>query len=232
MTDILPISNNSSAVAQTPSRATVAREALTDDLDTFLTLLTQQLQYQDPLEPMDTNQFVDQLTQFSELEQGVEGNQYLEDIAGALTSGDRQAELSYLGRVVEAESETISLTPAGANFAYNITSPTDRGEIRIFDQTDRLVARYDIDGDVGRSTFGWDGQTEDGVQAAPGLYRAQVVARPANEDGQARLAGTTLTSGTVREVRYNGAQTELILDEGMIISPDDVQRVTVSETGA
>lgn len=230
MSTITPIAQAAVAEAnENAGRNTIARSALTENLDTFLTLLTTQLQNQDPLQPMDTNQFVDQLTQFSELEQGVETNETLTQIAGTLGVEDRQADLNLLGTVVEAESETIALgDDRSARFAFEITSPSDNAEMRIFDQGGNLVAQFDVSGDVGRFEAGWDGTTIDGGLAGPGLYRAQVVAT--GDGGQERLAGRTLTAGLVREVRFEDGETILILEEGMTITSDEVRRVGLPQS--
>lgn len=224
MTTITPIAQTAVETTQQQSRSSISRSALTDNLDTFLTLLTTQLQNQDPLQPMDTNQFVDQLTQFSELEQGVETNETLTQIANSLGVEDRQADLNLLGTVVEAETETIALGPdRRATFAFEITSPTDDAEMRIFDQGGNLIAQFDVDGDVGRFEAGWDGTTNGGGLAGPGLYRAQVVAK--GDNGQDRLAGRILSGGLVREVRFENGETVLLLDQGMTITSDEVRRV-------
>lgn len=225
MTNIAPIDANPPTQSLTSSNSIISRDSLAEDLDTFLTLLTTQLQNQDPLQPMDTNQFVDQLTQFSELEQGVEQSGLLQEISAGVNADNRQTDLGYLGRVVEAQTEDIGLGPQGASFDYEITSPTDRAEMRIFDAGDNLVARFAVNGQVGRYEAGWDGTTEFGTVAAPGVYRAQVVA--VSDEETERLAGRIFSSGTVEEVRFEGGQTTLILDQGMTITADDVRRVGV-----
>ncbi|MCQ8185485.1 flagellar hook assembly protein FlgD [Parvularcula maris] len=225
MSTITPISQTTSDVAE-PTRASVARSALTDNLDTFLTLLTKQLQNQDPLQPMDTNQFVDQLTQFSELEQGVEQGETLKEISAKLSTGDRQGDLNLLGRAVEVESEELSMGTSGVRFNFEITSPTEEAELRIFDQGGNLMAQFDVSGDVGRYDAGWDGETLSGARAAPGVYRAQVVAK--NAEGEERLAGRILSGGLVREVRFEGGETKLILDGGVTVSPDQIERVALA----
>lgn len=230
MNAITPINNTPTDIAETPGKSTIARSALTDDLDTFLQLLTTQLQNQDPLQPMDTNQFVDQLTQFSELEQGVEQTETLNEIASSLKTGGSQEDLNLLGTVVEAESETIALAQgSSARFSFEITSPTNKAEMRIFDTAGNLMAQFDVEGDVGRYDAAWDGTTIDGGQAGPGLYRAQVVA--INDQDEARLAGNILSGGLVREVRFENGETTLILDGGMTITTDDIRRVGLPSQG-
>ena len=226
MTSISPIASTSSTefVDTANSQATLDSAGLADDLDTFLTLLTSQLENQDPLEPMDTNQFVDQLTQFSELEQGVETNETLTQIANTIGADDRQADLNLLGTVVEVASEDIVLSDdAPASFAFEITSPTDDAEMRIFDQGGNLIAQFDVEGDVGRYSAGWDGTTIGGGLAGPGVYRAQVVAKDA--EGNERLAGNILSGGMVREIRFEDGETQLFLDGGITVTSDDVRRV-------
>jgi flagellar basal-body rod modification protein FlgD len=225
MTTISPITPAAKEIAE-PSRASVARSALTDNLDTFLTLLTKQLQNQDPLQPMDTNQFVDQLTQFSELEQGVEQGETLKAIAAKLGGGDRQADLNLLGRAVEVDSQELALGPTGVAFNFEITSPTEQAEMRIFDEGGNLVAQFEVDGDVGRYDAGWDGLTLSGGQAAPGTYRAEVVAT--NAEGNERIAGRILSGGLVREVRFEEGETKLILDGGITVTPDQIRRVGIA----
>lgn len=229
MTNIQPIeTNTNNPLAADQGTTQVARRALTEDLDTFLTLLTKQLQNQDPLQPMDTNQFVDQLTQFSELEQGFDQTETLKEISASLRGDERQAEISYLGRVVEAESETVALPTNGmARFAFEITAPTEDAEMRIFDKSGNIVAKFDVEGDLGRYDAGWDGRTLFGGQASPGLYRAQVVAK--SDSDQERIAGRVLSTGAVQEVRFDGGETELILEQGQTITSDQVRRVAVAE---
>lgn len=229
MTDISPIASGTPTERlATETRASISRSALADNLDTFLQLLTTQLRNQDPLQPMDTNQFVDQLTQFSELEQGVEQTDTLNEIAATLGAGDRQSDLGLLGRTVEAQTDVIALGPEGARFAYDINTTVKSAEMRIFDEGGNLVARFDVEPELGRVSAGWDGSTLDGTRAAPGLYQAQIVSRA--DDGSERLVADIFSGGTVREVRFENGATRLVLDQGMVIRADDVIRVAVPES--
>ncbi|MEM6747937.1 MAG: flagellar hook capping FlgD N-terminal domain-containing protein [Pseudomonadota bacterium] len=224
MTSVTPITADQSSTNTATSSGSVTRGALTEDLDTFLNLLVAQLENQDPLEPLDANEFVDQLTQFSELEQGVEQTDALNDISSTLAADTRQTDISYLGKIVEAETDTVALTENGATLGYSIDAPTNNAEIRIFTAGGQLLTAYQVDGNVGDFTTTWDGVTDSGVQAAPGLYRAQVVAI-SEQTGQERLAGKTYATGTVSEVRFDSGSTELIYDNGITITSNAVRRV-------
>lgn len=57
------------------------------ELTQFLSLLTAQVQNQDPLEPLDATAFTEQLATFSALEQQVQSNRLLEGILAALSEG-------------------------------------------------------------------------------------------------------------------------------------------------
>jgi len=59
-------------------KTTASKASLSQDFDDFLQLLTTQLQNQDPLNPMDSNEFTNQLVQFSQVEQQINSNQKLD----------------------------------------------------------------------------------------------------------------------------------------------------------
>ncbi|MEO1656219.1 MAG: flagellar hook capping FlgD N-terminal domain-containing protein [Pseudomonadota bacterium] len=223
MTSVTPIASEP-VQTTSASTSTVTNATLSEDLDTFLNLLVAQLENQDPLEPLDANEFVDQLTQFSELEQGVEQTDALNEIAATLAADERQTDISYLGKIVEAESEDIFLGEGGATFGYNIDAPTNNAEIRIFTDSGQLVTSYKVDGNVGDFTTTWDGLDSNGNEVAPGIYRAQVVAISEQTD-QERLAGQTFSIGLIEEVRFEPEGTELIYNNGITIRSDAIRRV-------
>src|SRR6201981_1569760 len=90
----------SQAASNSTSQAAGASKTLSSNFDTFLTLLTTQLQNQDPLSPMDSNQFTQQLVQFSQVEQQINTNDNLKSL---ITQGANQTgayAVSYLGKAV------------------------------------------------------------------------------------------------------------------------------------
>src|SRR5690242_5441077 len=107
------------APASTASGAASAQKQLSSNFDTFLTLLTTQLKNQDPLAPMDSNQFTQQLVQFSQVEQQINSNKNLESLI-ALTKGRSAADaVSYLGKVVTLTDGSAALMNGQAKWAYS-----------------------------------------------------------------------------------------------------------------
>ena len=100
----------------TPPAATGANSmqsaaSLSSNFDTFLTILTAQIQNQDPLEPMDSTQFTDQLVQFSGVEQQIRVNTQLETLISATNSGACPSSRTPPGTSV------FTRTPSGAQYS-------------------------------------------------------------------------------------------------------------------
>ena len=106
-------------VTQTPSEAANSRTRLSDNYDTFLVLLTAQLQNQDPLAPMDSTQFTQQLVQFSQVEQQIRTNEQLEGLVGQYQAASAGAALSYLGKDAIIQANETYLAGGAANWAYS-----------------------------------------------------------------------------------------------------------------
>src|SRR3546814_4696934 len=97
------------ATAAAQQGSSGARKSLSENFDQFLTMLTVQLQNQDPLSPMDSTEFTNQLVMFSQLEQEIEQNSNLEQVIALQQATEATAALNYLGREVEAESAAVYL---------------------------------------------------------------------------------------------------------------------------
>src|SRR5919108_4942353 len=104
-------------VAADTSQSANARTRLSDNYDTFLVLLTAQLQNQDPLAPMDSTQFTQQLVQFSQVEQQIRTNEQLTGLVAQYQAASAGAALSYLGRdaIIEADETYLAGEPPEAN---------------------------------------------------------------------------------------------------------------------
>lgn len=91
---------------------------------TFLQLLTTQLKNQNPLDPLDTNQFTQQLVQFAQVEQQMKSNDQLSSLVSLKKSAQATTALAYVGATVVGDGSTAQLTGGNAN--WSLTSPSRR----------------------------------------------------------------------------------------------------------
>ena len=192
------------------TRSIVQRQLIADNLDTFLKLLTTQLKNQNPLEPLDTNEFTAQLVQFSQVEQSVKSNDFLEKLVAAQAGSASQTAVGYIGKLVTADGATTRFENGRAAWALNATADAEATFVirdaagSVVHTVTRAIARGD-------SALIWDGTTSTGEPAREGLYTLAVSARDAA--GRFVAVGTEI-KGLVRGVEFAGG--EPMLDIGGI----------------
>ena len=93
-----------------------------DDMQAFLYLLTQQLQYQDPLDPMDTSEYTNQLVEYAEVEQSIQTNSYLESIITQNINSMSAQSVSYIDKTIQALSDYVPLQDGYANLPTHSTA--------------------------------------------------------------------------------------------------------------
>lgn len=213
---------NGFAATTDNSASSSATKSLSETFDNFLTLLTKQLQYQDPLSPMDTNEFTSQLVQYTEVEQSIGTNQKLEDLLALQNSNQAMAAMSFLGTTIEAESDQINLADDGATFEYEMDTATTGTTISILDSSGKLV-RVVTDGEkaAGTHSYKWDGTDGNGIALEDGVYTIQVTG--SDSDGES-VEFTTRAVGKVSGVEVRDGQ--VLLSIGALQVPlEDVQAV-------
>jgi flagellar basal-body rod modification protein FlgD len=203
-----------SGVTNTPDIATqtgVDRSTLASNFNTFLTLLTSQLQNQDPLSPMDSTQFTQQLVQFSQVEQQIRTNEQLEGLVGQYQAASAGAALSYLGKDAIIESNSTYLAGGEANWAYDLPETAHDITINVKDAHGRTI--YSTDGvkAEGEHLFTWDGTTNSGATAPDGVYTLEIEA--ANEEGHDITVPTTVRE-TIMGVDFSGTTPLVITPSG------------------
>lgn len=169
-----------SATAGTAQSSALSANSLAKNFDTFLKLLTTQLKNQDPLEPMRTEQFTQQLVQFTGVEQAIATNKRLDELLDVNRSGYAASLVNYLGRTVSAKGAVTSLSNSQANWNYTLLAPADQVTLNIFDQNNKLVWTGPGDAKSGNHTLAWNGTNSAGQPVPDGVYRLQVVAKDAN----------------------------------------------------
>jgi flagellar basal-body rod modification protein FlgD len=181
MTDTIsfvPVSQNPTANAAT------SQASLSDNFDTFLTILTAQIQNQDPLEPMDSNQFTEQLVQFSGVEQQIRVNSQLETLIKATNSNAGASLSGYLGQTAEIDSAGAQYTGDPVNWRYSLPSDAAKATITVTDAAGKVLYSKTATGDelgAGPHDFAWDGELNGAGAAEVGEpYWINVVAEDAN----------------------------------------------------
>ncbi|MFQ5972434.1 MAG: flagellar hook assembly protein FlgD [Alphaproteobacteria bacterium] len=175
-----------------------ARRSLGENFDTFLTLLTTQLANQDPLSPMDSTEFTNQVVQFSALEQQINQSQNLAALIALMSSSQALAATGYIGKTVEAESPVAILENGKATIPYSMPPGAESATITIFDDGGNVVGSFDAGSRLGRNEFIWNGKNSQGVPQPDGVYSVLLGAKDA--DGRPVDGGKVFFTGRVTEV--------------------------------
>jgi flagellar basal-body rod modification protein FlgD len=186
----------SSAAATANAANSTAANQLAGNFDEFLKLLTTQLQNQDPLSPMDANQFTQELVQFSSVEQQIQSNTSLTTLISLQQNAQVTSALGFIGHNVVINGATTQLANGQATWNYNVSKPATAA-ISISDSTGKLVYSTTQTVSPGQQTFTWNGQTNDGNLLTSGSYKISITATDAN--GQS-VAVATQTQGAVSGV--------------------------------
>jgi flagellar basal-body rod modification protein FlgD len=173
------------------------RKTIAGNFDTFLQLLTTQLQNQNPLDPLDTNQFTQQLVQFTGVEQSLKTNDLLATLIGLSASSNAATAAGYLGASITADGSSASLTEGEANWAFKAAKPAAKATFTVVDSAGATVYSETRALDAGPGEFKWDGRSNDGSLYTSGQYTLKVDAKDAA--GQSVTVSTEI-AGTVSAV--------------------------------
>ncbi len=195
--------------------------SLANDFDDFLVLLTTQLQHQDPMDPLDSNQFTQQLVQFSGVEQQIRTNQNLETLA-ALTMMSNQSSLaSYLGKealVPRTSGETDGAS--GIQWRYHNETAAEKLTLEVRNDQGDIVYTGEGKKAAGVHDFEWDGKLSNGEFAPAGEYDLKVVAEDA--------AGKSLDTGIavrsrVQSVDLTGTDAVFVVGPNLVSQDEIIQ---------
>ena len=198
-----------------------AFNTLSGNFQTFLTLLTTQLKYQDPTSPMDSNQFTQQLVEYSQVEQQINTNTNLQTLISQGTSNASAMTVGYLGKNVSITNGNAALTNGTAKWTYNLGTSSASTMLTVSNSAGMVV--YSGPGAVtaGNNTFTWNGQDNNGNQLNDGTYKLSVSAT--DPSGNA-ITTSVASAGTVSQIDMTGSTPKLVVG-GMEISPSDIAAV-------
>jgi flagellar basal-body rod modification protein FlgD len=179
-----PAAASSSSSSSSSSSTGTDAATLGDNFTTFLTLLTTQLKNQNPLDPLDTNQFTQQLVQFSQVEQQMKSNDQLATLVSLEKSAASTTALAYVGATVVVDGSTATLTDSSATWSFNVTKPAT-ATVTIKDSTGQTAYTGSFSVTPGQQDFKWDGRSNNGTQWPDGNYTMTVTAVDANKQSVA-----------------------------------------------
>lgn len=195
MTDLSSIISSINTGA---GKGAVANQTLSADMDTFLTLLTTQLQYQDPLEPMDASEYTNQLVQYSSVEQAIQTNSKLDNLLNLSIYNLGVQASAYVGKTVQVLGDMMPLDGGVAKATYTLSKNVQECTILVKDADGKVVYSTSGEKTSGAHDFVWDGKNSAGEQLPDGAYQISI-----NTDvpsGEADASVTTTVFGRVTGV--------------------------------
>ncbi len=178
----------------------------------FLRLLTTQLRYQDPLNPLSNEAFIAQTAQFSSLEQLQNMNKALEQLTAQLSGNGAAGAAPLLGREVTVNGSPLTLQETGpVKLGYALPAPAASVFLLVQDEAGTLVrtlAPGQQGSGVHEVTF--DGLDDAGRRLPPGSYSYRVLAMDAN--GRA-IPGPVTGGGQVTGINVEGGQILLVIGD-------------------
>ena len=193
-TTALPASSSSSSAAGTNA---LASQQIAGNFQSFLTLLTTQLKNQNPLDPLDTNQFTQQLVEFAGVQQQLNTNSQLTTLVSLQQTAQSTQALTFVGKTAVVKGDTAALTSSTATWDLNVAS-NSTVNISIANSSGQTVFTGQYSANAGNNQpFTWNGKGTDGTQWPDGQYK--LTATAADSAGNS-VAVSTQIEGVVSSV--------------------------------
>ncbi|MDR3664973.1 MAG: flagellar hook assembly protein FlgD [Mycobacterium sp.] len=200
-------SSGSSTSNSVNSTVSSGQASLNTDYNSFLQLLTTQLKNQDPLSPMDTNTFTQQLVEMNGVQQQLQTNSLLQQLVNQSSGAGPAVDL--IGKQVQAASPTVTMNNGTADWTYELDGKAASATLNVTDSTGKVVwSQPAPDLSQGKHDFTWNGKTTSGGQATTGTYTLSVVA---NDSNLQTVNSSVYVSGVVTGVQSGSSGTMLNL---------------------
>jgi len=221
-TTVASATATSTSTSTSNKTSSTATTGIADNFQTFLTLLTTQLQNQNPLDPLDTNQFTQQLVQFAGVEQQLKSNDQLKSLIDIEKSAQATQALVYVGNTVAVDGSTAQFDKSAT---WNFQSEKDTSAtITITNSTGQTAFTGSYALKQGNSSFVWDGKGNDGVQWPAGTYTMSATGKDSSGNS---VAISTEVQGIVDSVDLT-ASPPLLSIGGQNYTTDKIKRVVRS----
>jgi flagellar basal-body rod modification protein FlgD len=223
MTTVAPTTSTpTTSTTGTSSSATdSASQQLSGNFNTFLTMLTTQLQNQDPMNPMDSNQFTQELVEFSGVEQQIDTNNNLQTLINLQQGNAGTAASGYLGKTITVTNGNAALQNGEADWSYALGSAAAANTLAVTNSAGQVV--YSTTGATAsdQHDFTWNGKDSNGNQLADGTYKLTV---NATDSSGTAVTSAIASKGVVSEVDMTSGTPELMIGQ-MAVALSDVSAI-------
>jgi flagellar basal-body rod modification protein FlgD len=191
------VPNSSTTGTSAAATSALATQQIAGNFQSFLMLLTTQLQNQNPLSPLDTNQFTQQLVEFAGVQQQLNTNDSLATLVSLQQTAQSTQALGFVGKTAVVSGNTAALTNSSATWEVNIPSASDV-TISIANSSGQTVFTGTFAAAAGNNQpFTWNGQGNDGTQWPDGNYTMTATAKDSSNN---TVAVSTEVQGVVSSV--------------------------------
>ncbi len=219
-TTALPASSGTGSSSAAASA--LANQQIAGNFQSFLTLLTTQLQNQNPLDPLDTNQFTQQLVEFAGVQQQLNTNDQLTTLVSLQQTAQSTQALTFVGKTAVVNGNTAALTNSSATWELSI--PTNSNvNVTIANSSGQTVFSGNYAVNAGNNQpFTWNGQGNDGTQWPDGKYTLTATAADASGTS---VGVTTQIQGVVSSVDLTQSPPLLSIG-GQTYTVNQIQSIT------
>ena len=215
--EVSPVNNGAPASGATAANTNSA--VITSDFETFLRMLTAQLENQDPLNPVDSNDYAVQLATFSSVEQQVLTNDLLTQLTAQLGGATLSDFADWVGMEVRSTAPAY-FSGAPITVAAGPMGDATRAELIVYDETGEEAARQAFD--TAAASVIWSGLDGEGTPFPNGIYRFEI-ARFSKDALIDSLPAQTYSR--VTEIQAGTDGTVVVLDGGQLVRADAVTAV-------
>lgn len=219
--------NSLATAAEDGSKSADASAKLEEDLNRFLNLLVTQLKNQDPLDPLDANEFTSQLVQFASVEQQIYQNTNLEKMLNLQETSQISAMVDFIGNRIEFFGQKLPLEDGASEFSYVLPAGVKSANVNISNSSGINVFYTDADANQGKHTIQWDGKDKNGIQQSDGYYTVLVSGKGANGN---LVEVEHLMTGKVSGAGVDNGIVKLFVGNGLNIEQDNI--LSVKKAGA
>lgn len=198
------------------------KKTIAENFETFLTLLTTQLKNQNPLDPLDTNQFTQQLVQFTQVEQSVKMNDNLETLNQLAAATTITNAVGYIGKHVTASGATSTLSQGRAEWQFELADDSSAATFTIYNSAGQIVSAETRPAPAGENLYVWKGETSTGEAAPDGAYKLVISAKDSSGNNLQVSLGV---SGIVDGVDMSGSEPVLTVG-GKQVRFDEISSVS------